>query len=631
MQHHEEEALGKSYDAHLMRRLLTYLMPYKLNVFAAMAIIVVASMMQVSSPYLTKIGIDNYIIHKDLSGLNKVALIYLSIIIFGFFLGFIQTYIMQLTGQKIMYDLRLQIFTHLQHLPLSFFDKNPVGRLMTRVTTDVDVLNELFTAGVVTLLGDILVLLGIVIIIFGLNFKLALVAMSVVPLLFLITIVFKIKARDSYRRVRTAIARINAFLQEHITGMPVVQLFSHERKSFRQFEEINAAHLDANLDSVLAYSLFYPAVEVVSALAIALIIWYGGGQVIQRELTFGALVAFLQYSEKFFRPIADLSEKYNILQSAMASSERIFKLLDTPVDIRQPENPVRLTEIRGEIEFRNVWFAYNRLQSKKEGPETSQGEVAGGTTGIVAEEVEWDWVLKDVSFKVRPGESVAIVGHTGAGKTTLTSLVMRFYEIQKGQILFDGIDIRQLDLRQLRSAFGFVLQDVFLFSGSIASNIRLGTPWITEEAIYRAAQDVNLGEFVEELSNGFAEEVKERGSTLSTGQKQLISFARALAHDPKNLILDEATSSVDTETELKIREAIARLMRGRTSLIIAHRLSTIQNADKIIVMHKGQLREMGAHQELLARRGIYYKLYQLQYKDQVLPVRTAECRLSNAE
>jgi ATP-binding cassette, subfamily B, multidrug efflux pump len=611
-QHHEEEAIDKAYDAHLMRRLLQYLSPYKLQVLASMLIIGVASLLQVSSPYLTKIGIDNYIVHRDLTGLNKVVLIYLVIILFGFFLGYLQTYIMQLTGQRIMFDLRLQIFTHLQNLPLSFFDKNPVGRLMTRVTTDVDVLNELFTAGVVTLLGDLLVLLGIVAILFVLNAKLALVAFSVIPLLFLITIVFKIKARDSYRRVRTAIARINAFLQEQISGMSIVQLFNHEQKSFQRFEQINRVHLKANLDSVMAYSLFYPAVEVVSALAIALIIWYGGGQVLQQELTFGALVAFIQYSEKFFRPIADLSEKYNILQSAMASSERIFKLLDTSVDIRQPENPLPLTGIRGEIEFRNVWFAYNKLETK---PGASRDPLSAN-----GDASDWDWVLRDVSFRVRPGESVAIVGHTGAGKTTLTSLLMRFYDVQRGQILLDGHDIRQLDLQQLRNAFGFVLQDVFLFSGSIASNIRLGTPWITEEAIYRAAQDVNLDEFVEGLSNGLAEEVKERGSTLSTGQKQLIAFARALAHDPKNLILDEATSSVDTDTELRIREAIVRLMKGRTSIIIAHRLSTIQNADKILVMHKGRVREVGSHQELLAKRGIYYKLYQLQYKDQALKV-----------
>jgi ATP-binding cassette subfamily B protein len=615
MQQHEEESLGRAYDSHLMRRLLRYLAPYWVEVLAAIAIIVVASLMQVSGPFLTKIAIDRYIVNKDFGGLNRVALVYLSIILFGFLLGYVQTYIMQLTGQKIMVDLRLEIFSHLQKLPLSFFDKNPVGRLMTRVTTDVDVLNELFTAGVVTLMGDVLVLVGILVIIFYLNFKLALVAMSVIPLIFLITVVFKIKARDSYRRVRTAIARINAFLQEHLTGMSVVQLFNHEQKSFDKFETINREHLKANLDSVMAYSIFFPAVEIVSAAAIALIIWYGGGQVLRHELSFGALVAFIQYSEKFFRPIADLSEKYNILQSAMASSERVFKLLDTPATIQSLKDPVRLENIRGEIEFRHVWFAYNQTNPKPEPAEHSTASTSQSALGAT-QEPEWDWVLKDVSFRVKPGESVAIVGHTGAGKTTLTSLLMRFYDIQKGQILLDGQDIRTLDLQKLRKSFGFVLQDVFLFSGTIASNIRLGTPGITEEAIYRAARDVNLEEFVEELPNGYVEEVKERGSTLSTGQRQLIAFARALAHEPKNLILDEATSSVDTETELKIRDAIARLMEGRTSIIIAHRLSTIQKADKIIVMHKGQVRETGTHQELLTQRGIYYKLYQLQYKEQ---------------
>jgi ATP-binding cassette, subfamily B, multidrug efflux pump len=615
MLHHEEESLGKAYDSHLMRRLMRYLAPYTGQVVLAMLIIIIASLMQVSGPFLTKIAIDRYIVHKDYGGLNQVVLVYLAIILFGFLLGYVQTYLMQLTGQRIMVDLRLQIFSHLQRLPLAFFDKNPVGRLMTRVTTDVDVLNELFTSGVVTLLGDVMVLLGILAIIFYLNFRLALVAMSVIPLIFLITVVFKIKARDSYRRVRTAIARINAFLQEHITGMSVVQLFNHEQKSFEKFDAINRGHLKANLDSVMAYAVFYPTVEIVSAMAIALIIWYGGGQVLARELSFGALVAFIQYSEKFFRPIADLSEKYNILQSAMASSERIFKLLDTPITIQSPQDPVRLERLRGEIEFRNVWFAYNQTSPTPEPVERS----ALSTSQMVArasQEPEWDWVLRDVSFRVKPGESVAIVGHTGAGKTTLTSLLMRFYDIQKGQILLDGHDIRTLDLQHLRNSFGFVLQDVFLFSGTIASNIRLGTPGITEELIYRAARDVNLEEFVEELPNGYVEEVKERGSTLSTGQKQLIAFARALAHEPKNLILDEATSSVDTETELKIRDAISRLMEGRTSIIIAHRLSTIQRADKIIVMHKGQVRETGTHQELLAQRGIYYKLYQLQYKEQ---------------
>jgi ATP-binding cassette subfamily B protein len=620
-----------------MLRLLSYLRPYRGRVLGAILIIGVASLLQVAGPLITKEGIDRYILVKNSSGLNGIVLLYVGVIVAGFLLGYLQTYLLQLTGQQIMFDLRMQIFTHLQRLPLSYYDRNPVGRMMTRVTTDVDTLNEMFTSGVVTLLGDILVLLGILGVILSLNAKLALVAMSVIPAIFLVTIIFKIKARDSYRRVRTAIAKINAFLQEHLTGIPVVQLFNHEGKSHRQFDQINREHLWANLDSVMAYSVFYPAIEILSAVAVALILWHGGGQVIRQELTLGALVAFIQYSERFFRPIADLSEKYNILQSAMASSERIFRLLDTPEEIRQPAQPVRLEKIRGEIEFRNVWFAYS---SRKAAPTSVAGSIPlppGAATrgfdspladkpsiskGEIPEksrealEQEWDWVLKDVSFKVAPGESIAVVGHTGAGKTTLTSLLLRFYEIQQGQILLDGEDIRSLDLKQLRSSFGFVLQDVFLFSGTIASNIQLGTPWIREEAIWQAARDVNLEEFIEELPNGYAEEVKERGSTLSTGQKQLIAFARALAHDPHNLVLDEATSSVDTETELKIREAIARLMKGRTSIIIAHRLSTIQKVDRILVMHKGQIRETGTHQELLARKGLYYKLYQLQYKDQ---------------
>jgi ATP-binding cassette, subfamily B, multidrug efflux pump len=607
--HHEEEAIGKAYDWVLMRRLLHYLVPYRLRIYLVILIIIGVSLLQVVGPMITKAGIDLYIQAKDPGGLNQIVFLYLGVIILSFLLGYIQTYLLQLTGQQIMLDLRMQVFTHLQKLPLGFFDRNPVGRLMTRVTTDVDVLNEMFTSGVVTLLGDILVLLGILGAILLLNWKLALLAMSVIPLIFVITIIFKIKARDSYRRVRTAIAQINAFLQEQLSGISVVQLFNHESRSYRRFDEINRRHLKANLDSVMAYSLFYPAVEIVSALAIALILWYGGGQVLRNELTFGALVAFIQYSERFFRPIADLSEKYNILQSAMASSERIFKLLDTPVEIQSPPRPTILDSIQGEIEFKNVWFAYNKL--KVETPPSPGGS---GTPASI--EPDWDWILKDVSFRVRPGESLAIVGHTGAGKTTLTSLLMRFYEIQKGQILLDGQDIRTLDLKQLRSAFGFVLQEVFLFSGTISSNIRLGTAAISDEVILQASRDVNLDGFIEDMPGGYAAEVKERGSTLSTGQKQLIAFARALAHHPRILILDEATSSVDTETELKIREAISRLMRGRTSIIIAHRLSTIQNADRILVMHRGRVREEGSHQELLSQKGLYYKLYQLQYKDQ---------------
>lgn len=593
---HEEEALGKAYDRHLMKRLMRYVRPYWHMAGTALLCIIVFANLQAVQPYLTKVAIDRYILTHNPSGLSFVGLIFVAVLIVSFAMQFLQTYLTQLMGQRIMYDLRVEIFTHLQSLQLKFFDKNPVGRLMTRVTTDVDALNELFAAGLVTVFGDLLTLLAILVVILRLNWRLALVTFTVIPLIVVTTAVFRRKARNSYRDVRTAVARISAFLQEHISGMSVIQLFNRETKSFQQFEAINERHRKANYDSILAYAIFFPMVEILSAVAIALIIWYGGHEVLSSTITMGTLVAFIQYSQRFFRPIQDLSEKYNILQSAMASSERIFKLLDTPVTIASPKTPRALSEVKGEIEFRNVWFSYS------ERPEPA------------AE----DYVLRDVSFHVEPGKSVAVVGHTGAGKTTLMNLLQRFYDVNRGAILLDGVDVRQLDLGELRRHYGVVLQDVFIFSGTVESNIRLGTPWIDEQQVLNAAVDVNLYDFIRELPHGFKEEVRERGNMLSVGQKQLMAFARALAHDPKILILDEATSSVDTETEIKIREALARLMKGRTSVVIAHRLSTIQNADQILVMHKGQIREMGSHQELLAKRGIYYRLYQLQYKEQEL-------------
>jgi ATP-binding cassette subfamily B protein len=505
---------------------------------------------------------------------------------------FVQAYILQRTGQRIMFDMRMQIFRHLQSLPPAFYDRNPVGRLITRVVNDVDVLNELFSAGIVSIFGDIFVLIGILIAILFLDWRLGLVTMIVIPFIIVTTAIFRARARDSYSRVRIAIAKINAFLQEHITGMAVVQLYNREAKSAKKFDAINREHLDANMDSILAYSWFYPAIQLLGSIAVALIIWYGGGLVIQNQMTLGALVAFIQYSQRFFRPIADMSEKYNILQSAMASSERVFALLDTPAAIVSPPDAIwREERAAGRIDVRNVWFAYSND----------------------------DWVLRDVSFEVHPGESVAIVGHTGAGKTTITSLLTRFYDVQRGEILLDGRNIASLDLQYLRNTFAIVLQDVFLFSGTIESNIRLGSD-IPHDRVLQAARDVNLMPFIESLPNGLQQEVHERGASLSAGQRQLLAFARALAHDPQVLILDEATSSVDTETEMRIRSAIERLMNGRTSIIIAHRLSTIQKCDKIIVMHKGRVRESGSHQELLAARGIYYKLYQLQYKDQEVVV-----------
>jgi ATP-binding cassette subfamily B protein len=487
---------------------------------------------------------------------------------------------------------------------VGFFDKHPVGRLVTRVTTDVDALNEMFTAGVVSIFEDVFVLAGIIAIMTRMNWKLALITFAVLPLIVYATLIFRDKVRDSYRRIRTAIARINSFLQEAVSGMLVLQLFNREKRAFNKFSDINASHMEAFKDAIMAYSVYYPVVEILSAIAIASIIWFGGNDVIRGVATLGVLVAFMQYAQRFFRPIQDLSEKYNILQSAMAAGERVFKLLDTKIDVTSPTIAKR-PQGPGRIEFDHVWFAYN---------------VSGQTGGATLPQTgEPDWVLREVNFVLEPGETVAVVGHTGAGKTTLISLLMRFYDVQRGAIRIDGVDIKEMNLDELRGRFGVVLQDPFLFSGTVAGNIRLGTARIQDADVEQAAEDVNLADFIRTLPGGFKEEVRERGSTLSTGQKQLISFARALAHNPKILILDEATSSVDTETEFRVRDALNRMVEGRTSLIIAHRLSTIQRADKIIVMHKGQVREMGSHQQLLAQRGIYYKLYQLQYKDQELP------------
>ncbi len=593
-QFHEEDALGKAYDGRLMRRLLGYVRPYWFMAATAFVCIMLFAGLQAVQPYLTKVAIDRYILRHNYFGLTKIGVLFIIVLAASFVLEFLQTYMTQWMGQRIMYDMRVEIFTHLQRLQLKFFDRNPVGRLMTRVTTDVDALNELFASGLVTVFGDLLTLLAIMAVILSLDWRLALVTFCVLPMIVMTTAVFRRKARESYRDVRVAIARISAFLQEHISGMSVIQLFNRERRSFEQFDVINERHRQANYNSIRAYAVFFPMVEILSAVTVALIIWYGGHKVLDSTLTMGTLVAFILYSQRFFRPIQDLSEKYNILQSAMASSERIFRLIDTPITIESPAAPRALKQVEGGIEFRHVSFSY------------------ADSSPVTAE----DYVLKDVSFKVEPGKSVAIVGHTGAGKTTLISLLQRFYDVKEGAILLDGVDVRELDLKDLRRHYGVVLQDVFIFSGTVERNIKLGTPWIDEQEVENAAVDVNLYDFIRELPNGFKEEVRERGNLLSVGQKQLMAFARALAHDPRILILDEATSSVDTETELKIREALARLMKGRTSIVIAHRLSTIQNADQIIVMHKGRVREIGNHQELLAQRGIYYRLYQLQYKEQ---------------
>ena len=607
----EEEVLGKAYDSRLMRRLLTYLRPYKVQTTIALVAIILKALADTLGPYLTKVAIDKYLVRTPasagmldrflspipLTGISQVAALYVGMISFSFVLEFGQTYFMQWTGQKVMFDLRSQIFRHLQNMHIGFYDKNPVGRLVTRVTTDVDALNEMFTAGVVSIFEDIFVLAGIIAVMCSMNWRLALITFAVLPLIAYATNIFRHKVRDSYRRIRTAIAKINSHLQEHISGMVVLQLFNREKRAYDKFSEVNYAHMDAYKDAIMAHAVYYPVVEVLSAVAISAVIWFGGHHVLSGITTLGVLVAFMQYAQRFFRPIQDLSEKYNILQSAMASAERVFKLLDTPAEITSPavtKKPVG----PGRIEFDHVWFSYHHVD---------------------AADPSADWVLRDVSFVVEPGTTAAFVGHTGAGKTTIISLLLRFYDVQKGAIRIDGVDIREMDLTELRRRFGVVLQDPFLFSGTVAQNIRLGSEWITDAALEQAAEEVNVADFIRTLPDGFDEKVRERGSTLSTGQKQLISFARALAHDPQILVLDEATSSVDTETEFKVRDALTRMVEGRTSLVIAHRLSTIQRADTIIVMHKGQVREMGSHQELLTHRGVYWKLYQLQYKDQELP------------
>jgi ATP-binding cassette subfamily B multidrug efflux pump len=628
---HEEEVLGKAYDSRLMKRLLAYLRPYKWQVALALVAIVLKAAADVIGPYLTKTAVDKYLApttargshgfvdrflsSQPLVGIAQIGAMYVGLMLFSYLLDYIQIYFMQWTGQKIMFDLRSQIFRHLQRMHIAFFDRNPVGRLVTRVTTDVDALNEMFTSGVVAIFEDIFVLAGIVIIMLKLDWRLALITFAVLPLIVVATMIFRKHVRDSYRRIRIAIARINSYLQEHVSGMLVLQLFNREERAYDRFEKINASHMEAFKDAILAYAFYYPVVEILSSIAIAAVIWFGGGQVIKGATTLGILVAFMQYAHRFFRPIQDLSEKYNILQSAMASSERIFKLLDTKVEVESPAVVKQVTG-PGRIEFDHVWFYYRTV------PERNADGELNPNAG------EPDWVLKDVSFAVEPGETAAIVGHTGAGKTTMISLLLRFYDVQKGAVRIDGVDVREMDLTELRRRFGVVLQDPFLFTGTVGQNIRLGSDHVTDQQVEQAAEDVNLADFIRSLAGGFQEPVHERGSTLSTGQKQLISFARALAHNPKILVLDEATSSVDTETELRVREALSRLVEGRTSLIIAHRLSTIQRADKIIVMHKGRLREIGSHQQLLAQRGIYWKLYQLQYKDQEVSPGIAPAQLS---
>ncbi|MEJ2104782.1 MAG: ABC transporter ATP-binding protein [Ignavibacteriaceae bacterium] len=584
----EEEILGKAYDSKLMKRLLSYVKPYKNYVIFAILLNIVVAALGPIRPYLTKIAVDKYIANSDYHGLMLIGFLLFGSLLLQAIIQYLLTYYTEYLGQKTLFDLRTQIFNHIQKLALKFFDRTPIGRLVTRATNDVEALGELFSSGIVMVFSDVFIILWILAFMFFMDVNLSLVTLSVLPVLIYGTFLFRKKARESYRDVRLHLARLNSYMQEHVTGMNVVQIFNKENDEFKRFSAINNDYRTANVKSVFYYAVFYPSVELLSSIAIGLIIWYGGGEVLQSTLTIGVLFAFIQYTEMFFRPIRDLSEKYNILQTAMASSERIFKLLDNKTMIRNPENPTKLENVKGSIDFKNVWFAYN-------------GE---------------DYVLKDISFSINPGETVAIVGHTGAGKTSIINILTRFYNINNGEILLDGINIEKLDKRELRKHISMVLQDVFLFSGNIKSNINLDNDGISDDRVINAAKVVGADKFIDELPDTYNEEVKERGATLSVGQKQLISFARALAYDPKILILDEATSSIDTETEYLIKQAIEKLLVGRTAIVIAHRLSTIQNADKIIVLHKGEIRETGNHQQLLAKKGIYYKLYQLQYKDQ---------------
>jgi ATP-binding cassette subfamily B protein len=665
----DDDVAGKAYDSRLMRRLLTYLRPYKLQVVISSIATILKSATDSAGPLLVMIAVDSYLDPKPgplpwlsrhlnhlsrfpitpMRGVTLIAAIYLGALLFTFLLELVQTYLMQWTGQKVMFDMRSQIFRHLQNMSPAFYDRNPVGRLVTRLTSDVDALNEMFTSGVLAIFEDVFTLAFIVGIMLWKSWPLALLTLAVIPAILFVTRIFRAKVRDSYRRQRAATAKINSFTQEYVSGMSIVHLFNRERRAFRDFSAVNADNKQAWTDAIFAYAWYYPVVEFLSSTAIALILWIGGRAVLHNDaflhafpwlnrapgffgtVSVGVLIGFIQYAQRFFRPIQDLSEKYNILQAAMAASERVFKLIDTQPTILSPAHPVAGNST-GSIEFRNVWFTYQTLTAEQQDylkavilseakDPCISPEAATMSSGSLT---DVEWILRGVSFTIAPGETAAIVGHTGAGKTTIISLMMRFYDIQHGQILIDGVDIREQNLTALRRRFGVVLQDPFLFTGTIADNIRLGSSWITDENLENAAEEVNIADFIRTLPAGFDEPVRERGATLSTGQKQLISFARALAHAPAILILDEATSSVDTDTEHRVRLALTRMITGRTSVLIAHRLSTVQSADTILVMHKGQLRERGTHQQLLTQRGLYWKLYQLQYRDQELAAPTSD-------
>ncbi len=595
-QFHEEEAIGKTYDLRIARRLLRYLKPYVRLLIPALALTLLLNLLGVLQPKFTQYAIDWYILPRATEGLMLLVGLFAGVQLLRLAFSYLQTVLLNTVGQYAMFDIRRELYNKLQHQEVAYYDRNPVGRIMTRLTNDVDALNELFTQGVTDLLGDLVMIVAIIGMMLWMDVRLTLITLLTVPMLFAATTWFRKGARRGYDMVRTRLARINAFLQEHFAGAQTVQIFNAETKSLNKFQAINSEYRKANIDTIFFYAVFFPLVDFIGAAGIALVIWYGGYRVMQNTpeqtvLSLGALVAFIQYSGFLFQPIRDISDKYNVLQSAVVASHRIFRTLDLPIAVKGPENPLKSGRSRGQIEFQNVWFAYK----------------------------DDDWVLKDVSFRVNPGQSIALVGHTGSGKTTITNLLMRFYDIQRGRILLDGVDLREWDLQSLRENFAVVLQDIFLFSGTVASNIRLGREDISDERVIWAAKEVHAHKFIERLKEGYQSEVRERGAGLSVGQKQLISFARALAFDPALLILDEATSSIDTETEQLIQQAIDRVMRNRTSIVVAHRLSTIQRADQIIVLHHGEIREQGTHQELLAERGLYWMLYKLQYSDSSRP------------
>jgi ATP-binding cassette, subfamily B, multidrug efflux pump len=584
----DDDLDGKVYDRQLMKRLLWYLRPYKRYIVISVILLLGVAGLRLVGPYLTKTAIDVYIANGDVDGLNTVGILYIVTLLLTFLFRFLQIYLTNVAGQRVMYDVRIAVYKHMNRLSLSYYDRNPVGKLITRVTNDIEALNEMFSSGVVNIFGDVFTLVGIMIAMIWLDWKLAIITYMVLPILIWAAMIFRKKVRTAFHEVRRWVAGINSSLQESITGMAVVQLFNRQGRNFEEFEQTNKGHQDAYIETIRYYAVFYPAVEIISAIAIGLIIWYGGGEVIQGALSLGVLIAFIQYVQLFFNPIYNLSEQYNTMQAAMAASERLFAVLDEEPEIDDVTDPMEMESTTGEIEFRNVWFAYS----------------------------EEEWVLRDVSFMVHSGQRAAFVGATGAGKTTIISLMCRFYDVQRGTILVDGVDIKNIRQKDLRRHVGMVLQDVFLFSGTILDNIRLWSDSISEDEARAATTSVNALRFIEKLPEQLQTVLGERGNTLSVGQRQLLAFARTLAHDPAILVLDEATSNIDTETELLIQDALEKLMAGRTSIIIAHRLSTIQNADQIIVLHKGQVQESGTHQDLLELRGVYFKLYQLQYKDQ---------------